>query len=167
MKSDEQWMREYSAGSEDAFGHLYEKYSPMVYAFIKRRMRESEAEDVFQKVWRHLHEKRSIYKDQPFAPWLFVLMRNLIIDEYRSLDRRKMKGIENELVERIYSLKQADPDVEELLLRLPEESRNLVRNYYLEEISYEELEIKTGLSQANLRQRLSRAIRGLRKQYEE
>ena len=50
-------MLDYQAGSELAFGLLYEKYSGMVFAFIKKRMRESEAEDLYQKVWRQLHEK--------------------------------------------------------------------------------------------------------------
>ena len=54
-------------------------------------------------------------------------------------------------------------DVEELLSKLPPESAELVRKYYLEGISYEELEISSGLSQTNLRQRLSRAIRTIRR----
>lgn len=165
MKSDEQLMREYQQGSERAFETLYVKYSPMVYAFIKRRLRESEAEDLYQKVWRQLHEKREVYKDQPFAPWFFVMIRHLLIDEYRSLGRRKVEN-PDELIEKIYS-QETEPEVEDLLARLPDETRELVRKYYLEGISYEDLEKETGLSQTNLRQRLSRALRGLRKQYEE
>lgn len=159
-------MREYRDGSEEAFGILYEKYSSAVFGFIKKRLRESEAEDFYQKVWRQLHEKRSLYKDQPFAPWLFVMMRNLLVDEYRSLARRSEREVKDELIEKIYSKNESDVDLEELLLRLPAETRDLVRKYYLEGVSYDELESETGLSQTNLRQRLSRALRGLRK-YEE
>lgn len=165
MKTDEDWMREYQSGSEVAFGHLYEKYSPMVYGFIKKRMRESEAEDLYQKVWRQLHEKRSLYKDQPFAPWLFVMIRHLLIDEYRSLGRKNSKEFQDELIEKIYA--EEVVNVEELLQTLPQETQDLIRKYYLEGFSYEELEEETGLSQVNLRQRLSRAIKGLRsKRYE-
>jgi RNA polymerase sigma-70 factor (ECF subfamily) len=166
MKSDEQLMQEYRAGSEEAFNLLYEKYSSMVFAFIKRRMRDSEAEDLYQKVWRQLHEKRDIYKDQPFAPWFFVMIRHLVIDEYRSLGRRKVES-KDELIEKLYAKDSIDFEVEDLISRLPEESRDLVRKYYLEGIGYDQLEISTGLSQSNLRQRLSRALRGLRKSYEE
>ncbi len=165
MKTDEDWMRDYQAGSEEAFGRLYEKYSPMVYGFIKKRMRESEAEDLYQKVWRQLHEKRSLYKDQPFAPWFFVMIRHLLIDEYRSLGRRNSKEFQDELIEKIYA--EEVINVEELLQTLPQETQDLVRKYYLEGFSYEELEQETGLSQVNLRQRLSRALKGLRsKRYE-
>jgi RNA polymerase sigma-70 factor (ECF subfamily) len=167
MKTDEAWMKEYQEGSEAAFEHLYEKYSSMVYGFIKKRMRDSEVDDLYQKVWRQLHEKRPIYKDQPFAPWFFVMIRHLVIDEYRSLGRRNLKEIKNELIEKMYSQTES-VDIEPLLATLPKDTQELVRKYYLEGISYEELEKDSGLSQTNLRQRLSRALRGLRnKSYEE
>ncbi len=164
MKSDEQWMREYRDGSEEGFNVLYEKYHAMVYAFVKKRMRDSELEDVYQKVWRKLHESRVHFTDQPFLPWLFVLMRNLIIDEYRSLGRRNAAEFKDELIEKLYGKEDVATDIEELLKKLPEDNRDLVRKYYLEGISYDELSKSTGLSQPNLRQRLSRALRGLRNQ---
>lgn len=166
MKSDEELMREYQMGSEEAFGILYDKYSSLVYAFIKRRLRESEVDDFYQKVWRQLHEKRALYKDQPFLPWFFVMMRHLLIDEYRALHRRKVEN-SDELIEELYGKSLVGDEVEELLKKLPADTQDLVRKYYLEGISYEELESETGLSQTNLRQRLSRAIRGLRKYREE
>jgi len=167
MKSDEELMIEYQKGSEAAFGELYEKYSPMVYGFIRKRMRESEVDDLYQKVWRKLHESRELYRDQPFAPWFFVMIRHLVIDEYRSLGRKNIKEIQDELIEKIYASSET-VDIEPLLATLPKDTQDLVRKYYLEGISYEELEKDTGLSQTNLRQRLSRAVRGLRnKVYEE
>ena len=162
MKSDEQLMQEYAKGSEVAFGQLYEKYSPMVYGFIRKRLRTSEAEDFYQKVWRQLHEKRNLYQNQPFAPWFFVMMKHLLIDEYRSLGRLNKQEFQDELIEKIYHQDLADDGLDELLETLPKETQDLVRKYYLEGFSYEELEKETGLSQSNLRQRLSRALRGLR-----
>jgi RNA polymerase sigma-70 factor (ECF subfamily) len=167
MKSDEECMKAYREGSEEAFGHLYEKYSPMVWAYIRKRIRPSEREDLFQKVWRKLHEKRHLYKDQPFAPWFYVLMRHLLIDEYRSLDRKNVKDIEGELIESLYYQDKASADdLDQILQALPQEARELVMKHYIEGATYEELEQQTGLSQMNLRQRLSRAIRSLRKGHE-
>lgn len=166
MLSDEELMRRYRAGDETAFNELYGKYSPMAYSFISRRLRPSEAEDFYQKVWRHLHEKRELYQDQPFAPWFFVLIRHLLIDEYRHLGRRSDKEFQTELIEKIYGVSD-EADVSSELERLPPETRELVEKYYLEGVSYEELEKETGLSQTNLRQRLSRALRSLRKKVEE
>lgn len=157
-------MTAYQKGSEEAFNRLYDKYSPMVYGFIRKRLRDPESEDFYQKVWRHLHEKRDLYKGQPFLPWFFVMIRHLLIDEYRSLGRKKERPGADEYIERMYEKIEGTPeDVEELLKKLSPESADLVRKYYLEEISYEELEKESGLSQTNLRQRLSRAIRSLRR----
>jgi RNA polymerase sigma-70 factor (ECF subfamily) len=166
MKSDEELMLDYKRGNEESFRVLYEKYSPLVYGFIKRRLRESEVDDLYQKVWRQLHEKRELFWDQPFAPWFFVMIKNLLVDEYRSLARRSAPP-PDELVEELCLRLSEKMDIEDLLQRLPEESRNLVRKYYLEGVSYEELEQESGLSQTNLRQRLSRALRGLRSYREE
>ena len=159
-------MKEYRDGSEEAFGHLYEKYSSMVYGFVKKRIRDSEVDDLYQKVWRQLHEKKHLFSDQPFAPWFFVMIRHLVIDEYRSLARKNSRELQDALIEKLHSQIES-PDVEELLATLPFDTAELVRKYYLEGISYEDLEAETGLSQSNLRQRLSRTLRGLRKKLNE
>lgn len=170
MMSDEDLMKKYQTGDEAAFNELYLKYSPMVYSYIRKRLRESEAEDFYQKVWRRLHEKRHLFQDQPFAPWFFVMIRHLLVDEYRSLGKKSSRDAEEELKEKIYS-PQAAVEVSDKLNLLPNDVRELVEKYYLEGVSYEELERETGLSQTGLRQRLSRAMRALRAklkdQYEE
>lgn len=163
--SDEELMKRYQNGDESAFNALYNKYSPMVYGYIRKRLRPNEAEDFYQKVWRHLHEKRSLYHDQPFGAWFFVLIRHLLIDEYRSLGRRSEKEFQTELIEKIYASTERT-DVTDELNQLPEDVKLLVEKYYLDGVSYEELEQETGLSQTNLRQRISRGLRALRKKIE-
>lgn len=160
MGSDEMLMMKYREGSEEAFNLLYERYSSTVYGYIRRHLRQEEVDDFFQKVWRQLHEKRLLYNDQPFAPWFFVLIKNLLIDEYRALGRFERDRRKNRIDH--LPVDQQKLDVEVLLEELPPESAELVRKYYLEEVSYENLERELGISQATLRQRLSRAIRTLR-----
>lgn len=158
-------MLAYKSGKEEAFNELYDRYSRQVYGYLKRRLTGEDVEDAYQKVWRHLHEKRELFNDQPFAPWFFVMIRHLVIDEYRSSSRRKTHELKDDLIEQIYSASEVEeaPDMESLLARLPSDSASLVRQYYLQEVSYADLEKSTGLSQTNLRQRLSRALKGLRK----
>lgn len=158
MRSDEELMNLYQEGSEAAFNELFSRHSSMVYGFIVKRLRHEEVDDFYQKVWRQLHEKRSLYKNQPFLPWFFVLIRNLLTDEYRSLGRSR---------ERAEALKQKEAegqeiDLESILERLPVDTRELVKKHYLDELSYPELEKEMGLSQATIRQRLSRAMKTLR-----
>ncbi len=161
---DEDLMLAYKSGRVEAFNELYDRYSSQVYGYLRKRLNANEVDDAYQKVWRHLHEKKDYYQDQPFAPWFFVMIKHLLIDEYRSLARRHARESSDELIEQIYSAKNDSEavDVDEILGHLSPETAKLVRQYYLEGISYEELENDTGLSQTSLRQRLSRAIKGLR-----
>lgn len=157
-------MKSYKLGEEQAFNALYDRYSPMVYAYTKKRLYPSEVEDFYQTVWRHLHEKRENYNEQPFAPWFFVLIRNLLVDEYRSKGRRQKLL---DALPAVHSSEIEKQEVEALLAKLPEDTAILVRKYYLEGFDYEELEKDTGLSQSGLRKRLSRALRGLRDRFED
>ena len=158
MRTDEELMIQYGEGNEEAFNELFHRYSSMVYGYIVKRLRHEEVDDFYQKVWRQLHEKRSLYKNQPFLPWFFVLIKNLLTDEYRSLGRQR---------ERAEALRQKEVegqeiDLDSILERLPVDTRELVKKHYFDELSYPELEKELGLSQATIRQRLSRAIRALR-----
>lgn len=163
MISDERLMTAYKLGEEDAFNALYSRYSAMVYGYARKRLNPSEVEDFYQSVWRHLHEKRELYSDQPFAPWFFVLIRNLLVDEYRNHGRRK-KLLEVETNH--FSNEENVRDINEILHQLPEETALLVRKYYIEGFDYEDLEKETGMSQNSLRKRLSRALQGLRDKFE-
>lgn len=162
---DEKLMILYKTGDQDAFVKIYEKYAPMVYGFLRKKLPSSEVEDAYQNVWRHLHEKREHYTNQPFAPWFFFMIRNLIIDQYRSMGRRS-DYLKQMARDQENQNSNDHSDIESLLAQLPQESRELVQKYYLDGFSYEELEKETGVSQTGLRKRLSRAIAQLRKRPE-
>ena len=161
--SDEMLMKAYKRGEEEAFNSLYGRYSSMVYAYARKRLNTPEVDDFYQSVWRHLHEKRENYTDQPFAPWFLVLIRNLLVDEYRSKGRRKKLLEADPLFD---NLENDRLQINELLEKLPQDTAILVRKYYLEGFDYEDLEKDTGMSQSSLRKRLSRALQGLRDKFE-
>lgn len=166
IMKDEQLMKLYKEGDIGAFERLYEKFAPMVFGYLKKRLPQSEVEDAYQNVWRHLHEKREHYVDQPFGPWFFHVIKNLLIDHYRSRGRysdflKVLEGTET------LSKHNEKVNLEPLLAHLSVDSRDLVQKYYLDGITYEELETETGMSQITLRKRLSRAISQLRKRSEE
>lgn len=161
MSSDELNMEAYKQGSVEAFSRLYDKYGPLVYGYARKRLPASEVDDFYQSVWRHLHEKRALYSNQPFGPWFFVLIRNLLYDEYRSRARYKKM---QELAE-VPSITE-DHELEDLLAEVPAETAELIRKYYLEGYDYADLEKETGMSQTGLRKRLSRAIQTLKGKFE-
>ncbi|MBY0518145.1 MAG: RNA polymerase sigma factor [Bacteriovoracaceae bacterium] len=159
---DEYLMTLYKDGDHHAFSRIYEKYAPMVYGYLSKRLSKNEVEDAYQNVWRQLHEKRDLYASQPFAPWFFVLIKNLLIDQYRQEGRKTayLKMLET----RDSEINESVPvDLQALLATLPRDSKEMIQKYYLEGYSYEDLEKESGLSQVGLRKRLSRAVSQLRK----
>ena len=155
-------MKLYQSGDMDAFARIYNTYSSLVYGFLKKKLPTEDLDDLFQNVWIHLHEKKHLYQNQPFAPWFFFMIKNLIVDFYRS------KSSRTKTLERLYdSLIQDEEfqslDLNEMLESLPTESQELIRKYYLEGQEYADLEKEMKVSQTGLRKRLSRAISSLRK----
>lgn len=159
--SDEELMKQYQAGSEEAFLKIYERYAQLIYSYISRRLHKNDTEDFYQEVWRKLHQKRELYSLQPFLPWFFVLIKNLLIDEYRASGSRKHTLERFREESREQDIKDSS-DLDELLKALPKDTAYLVREHFLEEKSYELLAQELGISEGTIRQRLSRSMKTLR-----
>src|ERR1700761_1581884 len=93
MKRDEEEhiIREFISGSHDAFGHIYNRYSPAVYANIRKIVKPVDlAEDILQEVFTVLWTNRGkIEPGQSIGNWLFVVSYN------RSLSCLRQKLKEN------------------------------------------------------------------------
>lgn len=163
---DEKLMVRYQADDQEAFLRLYEKYSAVVYGYLKKKLPPSEIEDAYQNVWRHLHEKRELYNHQPFGPWFFTLIKNLIVDQYRS-DGRKTRLLETLTEDILFHSREEKVDLNSILSSLPKSSQDLVKRYFIDGYSYSDLEKETGMSQMSLRKRLSRVISILKKKSED
>lgn len=152
----------YQKGDEEAFSSLYHLTSPHIWGFIRKRLNVSKHEDCFQNFWMHLHHKKHLYQGQPVLAWMFVVLRNLIIDDYRS-QKNHLFFIEDisEDTQEIRSL------LEEMLIELPSQDKELIERIYFQGFTYEDLEKEWGLSQTTLRKRLSRGIGVLAKKFKE
>ncbi len=73
-----------------AFGELYRRYLPRVYAFAYRRTGVVEAaEDVTSAAFERALRSLDGYRWQPggFGPWLFRIASNELVDHYRRTGR--------------------------------------------------------------------------------
>ncbi len=137
-----------------AFEALYRRHESRVLKYLQRRS-PRRAEDLFQEVFARLLERRGQWQGTPFLPWLFVMARNLLIDDVRRENYRATDELgEYAQVEAI--------EVDEWLEGLPQETQKLVRAHYLEGYSYTELARRHDTTEASLRQKLSRALRTIR-----
>src|ERR671918_980389 len=97
--TDAQLVERCRAGDPEAWNELVERFSRYVYAVTVRgfRLREQDAEDVFQevfaRVYTHLHTLRD---DTALRPWIAQLTRRLCIDSLARSGREQAGEAETE-----------------------------------------------------------------------
>lgn len=167
FESDEALMRRYQADDPQAFDELYRRHSGRVYGYlVKLAGNRAEADDLLQSTFLKLHHRRDHYDDTlPFLPWLFAIARNAWIDLRRKhapttvapedltrlSDARAAKGSS-----------EAALELREILALLPVDQRQLLEQRFDEGLSFETLAEESGVSEAAIRKRLSRAMGVLR-----
>lgn len=155
-------MRAYLQGDLAAFDGLYARHKARIYAYVRKHIyNKAEADEVFQSVWLKFHASRGRYLPRyPVLQWLYVIGRSVTFDHLR----RQRKEIGEALLAQVESTESSTQDSlpEELLAGLDERSRRVLEERYLDERSFEEIAQRLGLSQAGVRQIVSRALKKLR-----
>jgi RNA polymerase sigma-70 factor (ECF subfamily) len=158
--SDEELMRQLQNGSSTALAVLYERHADRVWSYVSKRLPKEAAEDLFQDCFVKLVEKKDSWKNQPFLLWLYVVLRNLVIDFHRS------HQVEKKYLERMPSPDEpieAGEDFQDLVKDLAPESSKLLTEFFKEGWSYKELAGRYELTEMSLRKRMSRALALLKK----
>jgi RNA polymerase sigma factor (sigma-70 family) len=82
--SDEALLSLYQAGRMDAFNALYQRHEGALYRYILGMVqRRHLASDLFQEVWVAVIRAHAELGGKPFAPWLYTVARNRVIDHMR------------------------------------------------------------------------------------
>jgi RNA polymerase sigma-70 factor (ECF subfamily) len=148
------------------FGELYDRYVDRVYAFVSRRTQDrAAAEDITSEVFQQalVNLSRFEWRGVPFAAWLFRIAANAIADRWRR-DARDVHDLPADVpdagelddVERRVVLFQ-------LVDRLPEMQRQVIRMRFVEDKSIREIASATGRSEGAVKQLQLRALENLRK----
>jgi RNA polymerase sigma-70 factor (ECF subfamily) len=85
-----QLMLRAQAGDQEAFGELVEHYTPRVFGYFIRQVRNrTEAEDLTQEVFLRLYRFRDRYEPRArFATWVFRITQNVARNALRTRRRR-------------------------------------------------------------------------------
>lgn len=167
MRSDEDLMISIQQGSSEAFEALYRRFRSRVYGYLAKKVTGDDRDEVFQMVFLKLHEKSHLFRsDLPFTPWFFTLIRNTVIDFYRSqkIDYVALEGEALEAFEssgnetKGFNLREGRPSLAALNI----EDQQLLYEKFVEGHGYKELEVQFGMKAATLRKRVSRLIKKLR-----
>ncbi len=167
MQTDEKLMVLYQNGNLQAFEELYSRYTSRVYAYLKKRLNTNDVvEDLYQKIFLKLHENREKYDPSLlFAPWLFTISRNVLIDWYRLKKDIPMDKIEIVVDTLSEEVKVDDEkwDIKAMIESLPENYKQMIELRYIEDLDFEEIAKKLNIKESNVRKIVSRGVIKLRK----
>ena len=177
--SDAILVQEYISGSEKAIEKLINRHQLRIFNYIKSKVLDRDtAEDIFQdtfiKVIRTL--KSGVYNEEgKFLPWVMRIAHNLVIDFFRKSNR--IPTIENNdeydlfkfisdtspNIESILFQDQLVKDLQNLILELPEDQKEVLTMRLYRDMSFKEIAQNTNVSINTALGRMRYAIINLRK----
>jgi RNA polymerase sigma-70 factor, ECF subfamily len=88
-ETDEELMRRYQRGDDDAFRQLYERHRSGLHRFIKRQSpKDGNTEEIVQETWMAVVHGRDNYRPQArFVTYLFSIARRRTMDRWRKFGR--------------------------------------------------------------------------------
>lgn len=180
-------VSDYISGKEASLSILINKHQQRLFSFIYSKIQDKDlTEDIFQdtfiKVIKTLRSGR--YNEEgKFLPWVMRIAHNLMIDYFRKSKRfRSVRGrtsdneeldifntIRNEElnIEEFLVKDQVKNDVKELIERLPEEQKEVVKLRYYYDMSFKEISQFTDVSINTALGRMRYALINLRKVVDE
>jgi RNA polymerase sigma factor (sigma-70 family) len=166
---DAELARRMRSGDEAAWGVFVDRYSRYVYAIATRgyRLREHDAEDVFQEVLaRAYNHLGSLRNDEGLRPWIAQLTRRVCVDRLRAGGREHLEAeIEVAAEEMIERIDEACV-VQEALGTLSPDCRDVLDRFFCRDESYRQIGEALGIPNGTIASRISRCLARLREHME-
>ena len=166
-------------GDEAAFTDLVRKYQKQVHALAWRKVGDFHiAEDITQETFLQVYRKLATLRDpRQFPGWLYAIANNRCITWLRKkriqtnpLEQVDIEAIERPSYSRYVAAAQAESAAEinrelvnNLLTKLKARDRNVLKLYYLNEMTYAEIGELLGVSVNTVRIQVRRARKRLEK----
>ena len=167
--TDEALLR---SGDLEDFGRFYDRYVRSMLAFFQRRTFDPEvAADLTAETFAAAMVARGRYaaRGPTAAAWLFGIAQHKLSDYHRrgSAEERMRSRLGMERVpvgpEDVELIRWLGEEVASQMVEdLPPEQRDAIRAHVLEDRDYAEIALSERLSEATVRQRVSRGLRVLR-----
>ena len=173
-ESEDEWtglMRLAISGDNAAYHRLLKAVTPVLRAGARRGLARAgqpvdQSEDVVQDILLAVHLKRHTWDaNAPFAPWLFAIARNKLIDALRRRGRRVFVNIDDfaETIPDEPAAETASPRarLRPCLQTLPPRQREVLQSIAVESASIKDTAAKFSMSEGAVRVALHRALAGL------
>lgn len=163
-------MKSANAGDNAAYDRLLRAVAPVLRAATRRGLVRAgqpvdQAEDIVQDILFAVHLKRHTWDPKaPFAPWLFAIARNKLIDALRRRGRRIFVNIDD------FSETLPGEPAEEIvpasavaghLDSLPRRQRDVLQSIAVDSASIKETAAKLSMTEGAVRVALHRGLTGL------
>lgn len=182
--TDEQLVKAYAQGSNEAFDTLLKRHQNRIFNYILRVVKNEEiANDIFQETFVKaiLTIKQGRYTENgKFPAWISRIAHNLIIDHYRQeksenvqssdvtdINILNRKELCEATIEDVIISEQIKNDVKELIEQLPPLQREVLNMRYYKNLSFKEIAELTGVSINTALGRMRYAIINLRRMAKE
>lgn len=178
--TDNELVRAYIDGNNEAFDTLLQRYQSKVYSYILHIVKNKDvADDIFQetfvKIIMTLRQGRYTETGK-FAAWLNRIAHNLIIDYYRQEKSENSVSIDNEDADMLNRRDLCDANIEDMLVdiqirddvrriidALPQPQREVLVMRYYNDMSFKEIAEVTGVSINTALGRMRYAIMNMRR----
>ncbi len=171
---DEVVISKVKDGSEHAFRILIEKYRDHVFRTVYAVIRnQKDAEDISQEVFVRIYYALPQYSNQGFKTWLTRIAVNYAIDMKRKAERQKenpreiIEKASNENIEQQMLNKEIQVLVQRRLKEVPENYRQVIFDFYIEEKSYQQIAQERMVETKTVEMQLYRARKWLKKHWKE
>ena len=172
-EGEDEWtglMRSAISGDDAAYQRLLKAITPVLRAAARRGLARAgqpvdQSEDIVQEILLAVHLKRHTWDaNAPFAPWLFAIARNKLIDALRRRGRRIFVNVDD-FAETIPDEPAAETvssnEVASLLQTLPPRQREVLQSIAVESASIKDTAAKFTMSEGAVRVALHRALASL------
>jgi RNA polymerase sigma-70 factor (ECF subfamily) len=161
-------------GDSQAFADLVVRYQGMVFSVCLRVAGDSSAaEDLAQEIFLKAYQSLATFRGEAtFSTWLYQIAARKCLDfrkrKVRESERRENRPVEDFIVsdtttpEKEYLVKERLEHTLRFVNELREPYRTVVRMYYLQHYSYEEIAEETGIPLKTIESQLYRARKMLK-----
>jgi len=159
----DQWMKDSLAGNQDSYRLLLCDLRIWLGAFFAKRVYQEGVEDLVQEVLLAVHAKRATYDpSRSFGAWVNAVARHKWIDKIRANVKYVLVELDEEHADgNAVQASCAKYDVEKLLGQIPKLQADIISMVKLQEMTIEEVALKTGQSQSYVKVAVHRGMKKL------
>jgi RNA polymerase sigma-70 factor (ECF subfamily) len=178
--SDDDLVRSYYAGNQDAFKELLDRHQEHVFRYILSIIKnESLANDFFQdtfvKAIFFIKQNRYVHNDR-FVQWIMRIAHNIMMDYFRKEQLEVSIHHTEKSYDLLNNIRLADSPMEDMLIQLqseneirsmikllPKTQQEVVMMRFYQDLSFKEIADQTGVSINTALGRMRYALNNLRK----